>query len=673
MPRRSGASIEATVMPDADRAASRRARDGLAAAVAYGLLTLLLTWPLARSLGRELPADLGDPLLNCWILAWDAEHILRAASGHLGALRGYWNANIFAPHPLALAYSEHLTAEAVMVLPVYAITQNPILTYNVAFLSTFLLSGLGMFLLVRDFTGCSSAAFLAGVAYGFAPYRFGTLSHIQVLSSMWMPFVWLGFHRYFETRRLAALAGAAAAWIAQNLSCGYYLLFFAPVVAIFVAWEVARRRLWNQTRVLIRLASTAVVVAIATAPFVIPYVLLRRLGFSPRSLRETSRFGADVFAYLTTDAHMALWGHVVRAWPRPEGSLFPGFSILALAAIGVAARWWHLRRLPHPPLTPAGAAQARLIGSMLIIACGVLIAILLGWSLHAATLGLELKITSLDRLAILVVGLAAVLLATSAGARATTGRWLASREGMLSVVTLFAFAMSLGPQIHARGKLIEDWSIYSAFRDLVPGFDGLRVPARFAMIVALGLAGLAGQGAAALARRRHGTKAVALFTALVLAESWAVPLPLDENSTEYKQSGLAPLPGNLAAGSATPAVYRFAARLAPSSVLLELPFGEVAFDVRYMFYSTVHWRALVNGYSGGAPGEYSLWTEQLAGAIEAPDAAWRAVLASGATQIVVHEGSYAGDQGRQISDFVRAHGSQELAAFGSDRVFTVRR
>jgi hypothetical protein len=108
-------------------------------------------------------------------------------------------------------------------------------------------------------------------------------------------------------------------------------------------------------------------------------------------------------------------------------------------------------------------------------------------------------------------------------------------------------------------------------------------------------------------------------------------------------------------------------------VLLELPIGEVAFETRYMFYSTSHWRALVNGYSGGAPVEYGLWTEQLNGAIEAPDAAWLAVTASRATHIVVHEGSYTGDQGSRISDFVRAHGGRELAVFDSDRVFAVPR
>ena len=262
MPRPSDLSNELPKTSHTGGHISRSARDAAVAAGAYLLLTLVLTWPLARGLARDLPADLGDPVLNSWILAWDAEHLLRALSGHLGALRDYWNANTFYPHPLALAYSEHLTAQAIMVLPVYALTKNPILTYNTAFLLTFLLSALGMFLLVRDLTGRRSAAFLAGVAYGFAPYRFSTLQHVQILSSMFMPLAWLGFHRYFETRRIAPLAGGTAAWIAQNLSCGYYLLFFAPAMGIFLLWETMRRRLWTDTSVLIRLACATAVVAL---------------------------------------------------------------------------------------------------------------------------------------------------------------------------------------------------------------------------------------------------------------------------------------------------------------------------------------------------------------------------------------------------------------------------
>src|SRR5204863_9211394 len=40
--------------------------------------------------------------------------------------------------------------------------------------------------------------------------------------------VLFGLRRHFATGRIRPLAGAAAAWIAQNLSCGYYLLFFSP-------------------------------------------------------------------------------------------------------------------------------------------------------------------------------------------------------------------------------------------------------------------------------------------------------------------------------------------------------------------------------------------------------------------------------------------------------------
>src|SRR5205814_8678394 len=118
----------------------------------------------------------------------------------------------------------------------------------------------------------------AGAAFGFAPYRFGTLPHVQILSSMWMPFALWGFHRFFETRRMNALAGGTAAWIAQNLSCGYYLLFFSPVLALYVAWELTRRKLWRDGAMVSRLAAAAALAALATAPFLWPYWQLRHLG-----------------------------------------------------------------------------------------------------------------------------------------------------------------------------------------------------------------------------------------------------------------------------------------------------------------------------------------------------------------------------------------------------------
>jgi hypothetical protein len=106
-------------------------------------------------------------------------------------------------------------------------------------------------------------------------------------------------------------------------------------------------------------------------------------------------------------------------------------------------------------------------------------------------------------------------------------------------------------------------------------------------------------------------------------------------------------------------------------VLIELPLGEPAFDIRYMFYSTSHWKRLVNGYSGGAPIEYEFLTESLKDTASRPARAWRALLDSTATHVVVHEAFYKGDRGARLSAWLRAQSAREVAAFDSDRVFAM--
>lgn len=634
------------------------------------MLTLALTWPLVRGLARDVPADLGDSLLNMWVLAWDARHLARALAGHLDAVREYWHAAIYYPHPLALAYSEHLTAEALQFLPVYLATGNAVLAYNLLFLSTFVLSGLGMFLFVRELTGARAAAFLAGLAFAFAPYRFSALPHVQVLASMWMPFALYGFRRFFDTARLAPLAVGGAAWLAQNLSNGYYLLFFSPVVALYVVWELTVRRRWRDRRTCLRLGITALLVGAATLPFLLPYLALRRLDFPPRSIGETNRFSADVYSYLTAETNLRLWGGIMRAWPKAEGTLFPGLTAAALAAVAVIDRWRAARRAARGAGDAIRWRRARQALSWLVVGSSVLlVAMLLGWSLRLDLGRTAVKVTSLRRVLAVVAFSAAALLAVSRRARATGRGWLASPAGALTLLTLFGAAMSLGPELRAHGRLLDDWTLYRMFYRYVPGFDGLRAPARFGMIVALGVAALAGLGAHILGRWRRGPLIVALASVLILAESLAVPLDVNANSTDYKQPGLAPLPARLAIGAATPQVYGFVARLPPSAAVLEMPFGEPAFEMRYMFYAIAHRHPLVNGYSGGAPTEYGLLAEMMKDALSDPDRAWQALTRSQARFVVVHEGSYAGNRGARISAWLRAGGAREVAAFGTDRVF----
>jgi hypothetical protein len=292
-------------------------------AAGFAALALVMTWPLAAHATRALPGDLGDPLLNAWILGWDAQ---RLAYG----LAGFWDAPILYPARHTLAYSEHLFGVALFVAPIYWASANAVLAYNVAFLGSYALAGTGMYLLAHYLCGRRDAAVLAALVFAFGPYRAGHVSHLQVLLSGWMPIaLWL-LHRYFDAPSWRRAIAFAAAFVLQALSNGYYLFFLALPVAIISISELARRR-DDWRRVVLQLATAALVIAGAIAPFALAYIALRRQGFH-RLESDWTMFSADVGSYFLTAGSVRFWRWLHGAL-NVEAQLFPGLTGLALAAI----------------------------------------------------------------------------------------------------------------------------------------------------------------------------------------------------------------------------------------------------------------------------------------------------------------------------------------------------
>src|SRR5438128_11846727 len=87
----------------------------------YAGIAIVLTWPLAANLTTAV-SDLGDPLLNAWILDWDC-YALTHRPLHL------FDAPIFYPATFPLAYSEHLVGIALLCLPFYALGFAPLTIY----------------------------------------------------------------------------------------------------------------------------------------------------------------------------------------------------------------------------------------------------------------------------------------------------------------------------------------------------------------------------------------------------------------------------------------------------------------------------------------------------------------------------------------------------------------
>ncbi|HEV3140932.1 MAG TPA: hypothetical protein VGY57_10470 [Vicinamibacterales bacterium] len=135
-------------------------------------------------------------------------------------------------------------------------------------------------------------------------------------------------------------------------------------------------------------------------------------------------------------------------------------------------------------------------------------------------------------------------------------------------------------------------------------FRGLRVPARMGIFAGFSIAVLAGYGVAWMADRIRPPRAVgpvlAAIGVLIIAEYASRPLDIMIIPTS-------PLP-----------VYADLTRDngdGPTAALVEFPLS-AADDPTYMYYSTFHWRNLVNGYSGFFPPWFKQFGDTL---VQLPD------------------------------------------------------
>ena len=196
--------------------------------------------------------------------------------------------------------------------------------------------------------------------------------------------------------------------------------------------------------------------------------------------------------------------------------------------------------------------------------------------------------------------------------------------GLWPPLSATRIAYALGLIVAFEVSLGYNGLLYPWLHDYVLPYRGLRVPARMAMVVGLGLAVLAGFGVARLSRMAGGGRRAAIvalaLTALVAVEYYSVPL-------------LVRVPSR-------PSPIYDALPQNTTNVLFELPLvrPDIAIEPLYMYFSTFHWSTLVNGYSGFSPPSY----ERLHNSLEHfPDSTALAELRRrDVTHIVIHGALY---------------------------------
>lgn len=236
----------------------------------------------------------------------------------------------------------------------------------------------------------------------------------------------------------------------------------------------------------------------------------------------------------------------------------------------------------------------------------------------------------------------------------------------LAALAVAAIALSFGPVMQFDGVHVT--GPYRLLLDYVPGFAGLRVAQRFEVIAMALLSVLGGLGAAWLGRRRAGLVVAIVLTALAVQPARTSPFVMDR---VIGTIGPPPPPAYLRPSAQTPPIYALAKTLPADAVLIELPFGDIGYDIRYTYFTLAHGHRIVNGYSGVFTPLYLQRAAVLSQPFANPDLAWLALQAG--THVVLHTAGFGPDAAAQLREGLRARGAREVGGVDGAWIYELPR
>jgi hypothetical protein len=262
-----------------------------------------------------------------------------------GDPRPLFSPNVFYPHQLTLTYSDSMLLPALTTVPFLVVGLHPVVAYNLVLVLSFVASALAMYLLAVHLTGSRPAAFVAGLLFGFHPFRFEHYSHFELQMTYCMPLALLALHRFLATAR-------------TRDAMAFGLL--APAVYSSISSLSSSRVCWRSSclcllaRPLRRLLGPAALAGALALLLALP--LARTYSSAKLGDREADTvayYSATTADYLRAHPRSATWGHRTLPGRMPERALFPGAVILLLAAVAL--------------IPPLGATRAAYAVALLVI------------------------------------------------------------------------------------------------------------------------------------------------------------------------------------------------------------------------------------------------------------------------------------------------------------------
>lgn len=572
----------------------------LTVAILYTGICALLLHPYFFHPASTVNGD-NDVLLNIWIMQW-ISHQLSVDPIHL------FDANMFYPNKRTLAFSEILLPNALLSGVITFLSRNPILAYNLVFFLMIVCSALAMFYFTRYFTKSDIAAFIAGIIFAFPLTNMGLL---QLKSTFGIPLTFLFFFKYFQKCERRSLFFFCLFFVLQFLSCvyyGFYLLVCFGILSPFLIYGFRKDLSW---RFFVWGLIGIFAIGIVISPIMYQYYQASRDYNIKRVSEDVS--GADLkdFAFLSLYKIIPKKMKSLKSLFKPhKRKTHLGIIAIAIGIIGWLSFAKRRKKRIESRNFPRRVSPRifRVIKFTYLSLLAFVSVTLIIYHISGAKSLFFLFDTMTENNYIFYFRLAAIgfslcLLYRYVLLMKDETQILSKIFYSLLFIGIITLVFSMGDNLNIFDRSYGSGPYVFLYK-YIPGFSGFRAYHRFSIISFFSLAFLAGWGAKVIIERFHLSKARYIFVLLLCLFLLG----------EYKLTGQRKGTYRFPHGQGIPEVYKWLKTTEGDKIIIEFPFKKVILEEEgsgiklnpkqtnpYLYYSTFHWKTLVNGRSGFFP------------------------------------------------------------------------
>ena len=322
-------------------------REAWLAALLFTGLTVLLAYPLSLHPSSTRFPSGPDGEIGWYLLGWDTHAFLHKPWA-------IFDANIYYPERLTLAYGENIIGIAFFVAPVIWLTGDLLLAANLAALLSCVLCGLGAYVLARRLGLSVAAAVICGIIFECAPPRFFRIGQINLTNVQWIPFGLAALHAYVDEGRKRDLRLAAGFVSLQALSSGHGAVFMAVLLLLFISYRLL---LGEPLRVAKRLQDLGVVGALLLLPTFLVFLPYRAVQQEVGLRRGLGTWEANYSSFIASPSHVHQFLLSLVTDTNVNANalafLFPGYLSIALGGVAIVLGGAALARSLRPRLAEA--------------------------------------------------------------------------------------------------------------------------------------------------------------------------------------------------------------------------------------------------------------------------------------------------------------------------------